>query len=329
MRGAIRRKSPSKRTYLDMERIAILIHELAPDPQTYLLGLLMAEWRSMGYDVQVLRGVDRYLSADLLIPHLDMTVVPREYFAFMQRFPRTINASVVDISKSKISTNLLSRDSPYCGPVIVKTDRNFGGMPELRLRSGQHAILGERVNNAVGKLSKLITGEVPWRCIRELKTSEYRVFSSLGNVPRSIFSNKNLVVERFLPERVGTNYAVRYYWFCGDREISYRLTSTQPIIKVSNTVKLEEVPVPPALRTIRKNLGFEFGKFDYVLKDDEVVLFDANRTPGGSFVKHLHCKELHSLGKELCHGIRSLFDGETIMNCARTDGSPVSEGMAS
>ena len=37
--------------------------------------------------------------------------------------------------------------------------------------------------------------------------------------------------------------------------------------------------VPPALRRRRAELGFDFGKFDYVVQDGEPVLLDANRTP--------------------------------------------------
>lgn len=291
-----------------MESIAVLIHELAPNPDTYLLGLLMAEWRRMGFEVQVLRGIDKYVPADLLIPHLDLTVIPPSYLSFMQRYPRVINASVVDISKSRVSSNLLERNASYRGPAIVKTDLNFGGVPELRLRSRRRAGLAEYVDKLAASIGKKLTGEVPWRYVKQLKTSEYRIFPAFRDVPSSIFKNRHLVVERFLPERVDGSYAVRYYWFCGDREISYRLISAQPIIKVSNAIRLEEVAVPPELRLMRRRLGFEFGKFDYVVKDDEVVLFDANRTPGGSFVKHAHCQALHELGGHLCHGIRSLID---------------------
>lgn len=290
-----------------MKRIAILIHELAPEPDTYLLGLLMAEWRKMGHEVKVLRGIGSYEPADLLIPHLDMTVIPEDYRIFMARYPRSINADVIDISKSKVSSNLLGQTSPYAGPVIVKTDRNFGGVPEARFRSRRRATLGERVEGWSARIGKWVTGEVPWRYVKEIKTSDYRIFPSLNEVPAGVFGNRNLVVEKFSPERVGDSYAVRYYWFCGDREISYRLVSRHPIIKVSNTFLLEEVPVPPALRAMRRDMGFEFGKFDYVLRDGEVMLFDANRTPGGSFVKNAHCTPLHSLGVILCEGIDSLL----------------------
>jgi hypothetical protein len=37
--------------------------------------------------------------------------------------------------------------------------------------------------------------------------------------------------------------------------------------------------VPEALRAERARLGFDYGKFDFVVVDGEAVLLDANRTP--------------------------------------------------
>lgn len=293
-----------------MERIAVLIHKFAPNPSTYLLGLLMAEWQKTGFDVQVIRGVEIFLPADLLIPHLDLTVVPDEYRTFMQRYPRVINQSVVDISKTKISSNLLAKGDAYRGPVIVKTDRNFGGVPEARLEAGTHRHRGSfsgLFGRMAAKIGKTVTGATPWRYVNELKTIEYPVFPSLADVPRGVFGNRNLIVEKFCPELEDGHYAVRYYWFCGDREISYRLVSTQPIIKVANAFRLEEVAVPAELRSMRQQLGFDFGKFDYAVHGGKVMLFDANRTPGGSFVKHTHCQPLHTIAHHLADGIRSLL----------------------
>ena len=36
------------------------------------------------------------------------------------------------------------------------------------------------------------------------------------------------------------------------------------------------------LRRIRAELGFDFGKFDYGVIGDEVILYDINRTPTAS-----------------------------------------------
>ena len=45
---------------------------------------------------------------------------------------------------------------------------------------------------------------------------------------------------------------------------------------------LEPTTVPEVLRAERERLGFDFGKFDFVVHEGEVVLLDANRTPTGA-----------------------------------------------
>jgi len=51
-------------------------------------------------------------------------------------------------------------------------------------------------------------------------------------------------------------------------------------VKSWNVTRREILPeTPPELRAARKSLGFDFGKFDYVIRDGKAVLFDANRTP--------------------------------------------------
>jgi hypothetical protein len=45
-------------------------------------------------------------------------------------------------------------------------------------------------------------------------------------------------------------------------------------------VRIEPHPeIPDELRRLRREMGFDFGKFDYGIVDGRVVLYDANRTP--------------------------------------------------
>jgi hypothetical protein len=37
--------------------------------------------------------------------------------------------------------------------------------------------------------------------------------------------------------------------------------------------------IPDDLRRWRRELGFDFGKFDYAIVEGKTVLYDANRTP--------------------------------------------------
>ena len=51
------------------------------------------------------------------------------------------------------------------------------------------------------------------------------------------------------------------------------------MVKGASATDLEFIPVDDALVTIRKEMGFDYGKFDYVIHDEKVVLLDANHTP--------------------------------------------------
>jgi hypothetical protein len=125
---------------------------------------------------------------------------------------------------------------------------------------------------------------IPWKHIVYLNPEKYPIYPSLRDVPQEVFDNKNVVVERFLPEKDGEDYCVRRWIFLGDREVSVRSKSKEKIIKPSNTFSIEEVPVPDELLSIRKTLGCDYGKIDYVIQGEEVVLLDVNRTmsSGGS-----------------------------------------------
>ncbi len=74
-------------------------------------------------------------------------------------------------------------------------------------------------------------------------------------------------------------YYVRVWTFFGDRERSTRWLAREPIVKASNMIARDEVPVPGEMRAWREKFGFDFGKFDYVRHENRWVLLDANRTP--------------------------------------------------
>jgi hypothetical protein len=53
-------------------------------------------------------------------------------------------------------------------------------------------------------------------------------------------------------------------------------------VKADNAVHREPATVPIEIREERRRLGFDYGKFDFVVHGDGPILLDANRTPGGS-----------------------------------------------
>lgn len=298
-----------------MKRIAVLWHRSstghAPFHASYVIELLASEWQKMGFDVQMLSGTGNMRSADVLIPHLDLTIIPHDYCMFMEQYPRVINKDVLDISKSRISSNLLHKNDSYGGPVIVKTDRNYGGLPEAHLgidSDRDRLDLSSVFEKVATKAWKKLTGRVPWKYVRYLKTSEYPLFPSIKAVPKGVFKNKSLVVEKYCPEREDNNYIVRYCYFFGDREISFLLRSSERNVKISNAFQIEEVPTPQEIHLIRRKMGFEFGKFDYIINGGKVVLFDVNRTPSCSYLSLEQGRPMWSLARRLADGIWSIVD---------------------
>lgn len=249
-------------------KVAVLTHALDPiDQVNYLMLKIVKNWQASGVEVVVLRGPERYEAADVIVLHVDLTVVPQEYLDFCARYPIVVNGRVRDISKRKISKNLLEPKDHYTGAVIVKADLNFGGFPELKMQRS-------------GRLSRMWNKYLPWSITGILSPSDYPVFRSMAEVPKAVWRNRRLVVEKFCPEREGDHYCLRQWIFLGDRGVSQRLVSLNPIVKFPNEVHLEYgPPVPESLREMRSRLGFDYGKFDYVVVDGEVILLDANRTP--------------------------------------------------
>jgi hypothetical protein len=72
---------------------------------------------------------------------------------------------------------------------------------------------------------------------------------------------------------------MRTWVFLGDAEECKIFYANQPIVKSPVAVRIEEGTVPDELREMRRQMGFDFGKFDYGIVDGRVVLYDVNRTP--------------------------------------------------
>jgi hypothetical protein len=107
------------------------------------------------------------------------------------------------------------------------------------------------------------------------------VLQSIADVPAWVWSAPELLVEKFVPERTGSGlYSVRGWVFCGDRGYAYRVISEEPIVKPRTAVRISYLEAPPAaLKQRRRDLNFDYGKFDYVEHEDGPILLDANKTP--------------------------------------------------
>ena len=244
-----------------------------------------------------MRGTEHFEPADGLILHPDLTIVPDDCLAFCKHYPLIINGGVRDISKRRISSSLVGQKDSYVGPVIVKTNCNFGGKSERKMAR----------QRPLYRLLSSLTGWLPWSWTGQLRPYKYPIFNSCRDVSRAVWRNPHLVVEKFLPEREGAYYCLRQWIFFGDHETNHRIFSESPIVKASNTIDHEDgLPVPEALRALRTKLQFDYGKFDYALVNGEPVLYDANRTPTAAWTTPATERQA-SIVNELAQGLFSFF----------------------
>jgi hypothetical protein len=234
----------------------------------HLVSRLARLWREQGYRVTV--GPTRRLDADIGILHVDRTLVPAQCVPENPEGRPFLNASMLDISKRRISSNLVGKDSNHTGQVIVKTNANTFGRPER----------ADKKKSIKGRFFHLLGHAFSRGLKRELLCDNYPVLDNLDCVPEWVWKRDDLVVEKFLPEVEGNEFALRIWIFFGDQEYGARLFSRNPVVKVRGITRYEYIyDVPETLRQVRRELGMDFGKFDYVMVNGEAVLLDVNKTP--------------------------------------------------
>jgi hypothetical protein len=280
-------------------RIVILVYrrDTQAERRDYQIWGLAEIWRSWGIDVAVQYGVERFVDADVIVNHIDLTVVPPEYVRHMSRYAVAINGRCVDISKRAVSRNLVRRGDGWDGPVIVKTDDNYGG--EL-----ERAVLRSRTARTWESL-RLRLARRPWRVRRSLRSHDYAVLPSPSEVPGDVWENRHLVVEKFLPEREGDLYAIRKLTLFGHRWVSRRVASASPVIKSENVARQENVEPHPEAFAEAKRLGIDRGRLDYVVHGDRAVVLDANRT--NTMGRTMTPERKRDMLAHLAPGIRSFW----------------------
>ncbi len=235
----------------------------------YFIARLAEIWQQWGIDIRTTAGCN-FLPADLAIMHVDTSKVADQYLELGKRYTATLNGKVKDILKTSTSKNLLNKNDTFQGPVIVKTNANYGGVNEFL------------IDNASS--SSVIPPSIidrPWRKREMMDSLNYPIFKKLGDVPEGVWKNSRLVVEKFFPERLENgDYKCRVYLFFGDQEFVTWFSSPKPVIKSSVATDMGVIEqVPPVLTSLRKASGFNFGKFDYTEVDGKIVVYDMNKTP--------------------------------------------------
>ncbi|MEW6631576.1 MAG: hypothetical protein AB1440_11955 [Pseudomonadota bacterium] len=257
-----------------MAHIAVITHEfdrfqrrrglLLRRDSPYMLFDLLSELKRRGHSARILNGTSAKPHADIAVLHVDATVTPAEYIDYARAFPFCLNIGAADISKRRISGAVIGKDDDWRGPVIVKSNLNNLGTRERTLN---------RRSRRAGKPE-------PFPGVQT--SGGYRVHASLADVPAEVFESDDLVVEKFIPEPEPDGFGARFWTFCGERERCTRHVSPQSLVKGNDTIRREPVAVPNELRALRRELGFDYGKFDFVVHEGRAVLLDANKTPGGA-----------------------------------------------
>ena len=283
------------------KRIAVLFHDRDRETplSSYIVDHLARYWREDGHEVVYLFGTKSYVPADLILVHVDLSVVPDRYLAFASRYPIALNGQVRDIRKSLVSTNLVGARDSWKGPVIVKTDLNYAGKPERAL-TPRWLKKRPRVQRAARRAAAWLTGRED---LPEL--TEYLIFESASEVPPELFARRDVVVERFLPERENNLFHLRMCQVLGNRRISTRVASHQPVIKAGTSVSSEPIEPHPEVETWRKRFNLDYGKLDYLVHDGRAVLIDVNKTIGAS--RQVADAPLQAMRRHLAEGLYSYF----------------------
>lgn len=246
---------------------------------TFFLSDIAGVWRDRGFGVRVLRGLPGpgFQRSGVCVLHVDLTRVPPEHAAFAAGYALAVNGRFLDNSKRVVSRQLVERADAYDGPVIVKTDLNYGGSPESVRRRAEASWLDRRVAGA--------REHGPWVWRSSIPPEAYRVFDRKRDVPRAVWLNRHLVVERAAFERFDGLYWIRSWMFLGDRGFVRFQGAKERVIKARRVVERRDFAegepgvLPDAVRVRRAELGMDFGKIDYIVSGSTVLVIDANRTP--------------------------------------------------
>lgn len=240
----------------------------------------MREWEQLGFEVKVTCGTSNIISADVAINHVDLTTTPDKYIEYLQNYPVVINGKVIDISKRILSRQLLRPEDDYDGQVVIKTNDNCGGIGEKKMVLSGH--LRYKIYRKLHDAINIFSGIENLVKVPTLKGADYPIFNSIADVPYDVWINRNLVVEKFLPEQdVNGNYHLRAWSFLGGKSLNVLTTASVPIVKGPLIFRREilDEDVPKELISIRERLGFDYGRFDYSIVNGQPVLYDVNRTP--------------------------------------------------
>ena len=250
-------------------RLAILHSRSTPrGARHHMISQIEIHLNALGVETVHLYGTRHYEPADAIFVHVDLSVVPDQVRRFAARYPMQINAGARDIRKTSFADGLLDSWNTYDAPVIVKSDLNYGGVPEFFERG--------LLDRLARKIGRVLTGKPAPKIASK---SDYRVFSTLAAVPPELFGEGN-VVQKLLLEKDGDKNLLREYIFLGRLHYENIERSSSEIITEDDHVSCEPFVPHPRLLNLRHRMKLDYGKIDYVMIDGEPFIFDANKTMG-------------------------------------------------
>lgn len=293
------------------KRVAILHGANTPRGASHYLVVKISEFLTrMGIDVVPLHGTRHFEPADAIFVHVDLSVVPASIARFARRYPLQINASALDIRKSLFVDGLLDGRAPYPAPVIVKSNLNYGGVPEQSNRS-----LPERAARRLQHLLKV----APAPLISA--KSDYRIFADLADVPREYF-NADTVVQKLCLEKDAGQNLLREYIFLGDQHFQNIERSSSAIITDGEHIGCLPFTPHPHLLNVRRRLKLDYGKIDFVMIDGEPFVFDANKTLGTGETEpnQPYLEDFEAMLMAFAEEIRRMLSGQRPQNAPSTEG---------
>ncbi len=264
---------------------------------SYVLHAMLLAMKGKGVGMKVQRHWDERPPADLVIPHIDLTLWPKSLTDFLGHYPNVVNRRLTDISKRHISRHLVRPGDSWRGPVIVKTDMNYGGIVDRR-----------HTRREANDTSVAPTPVVPAMATPETRPfhlGKYSLFATIAAVPKIVWDDPSLIVERYHAERKGDLYGVRNLFLVGETYAVRQDWGPNPMVKGDSTVErywLDDPPPPEVLDVVRAQ-GVEFGKIDYTVVDGQAFVFDIARTPTGT----RWIKANPDVIRHLCQGIKPLL----------------------
>jgi hypothetical protein len=287
------------------KRIAVLLHknDRHHNLDRYSIVQLAKVWEDDGHEVVFLFGPKQFVPADLVIVHVNLSVVPDDYIRLARRYPIALNAGITDIRKRTFSTGMLEKGDHWDGPVFVKSDLNYGGYPERNLGRGW-LTRNYRTIRRARRLFDRILGHTPLFA----DSSAYEMYENLADVPDAYFDRDDIVIEKFRPEFEDGLYHTRFYLFLGDSGAHRRLSSKVPVVNRANHVDVVPLDPDPGILAVRQRFGLDYGKLDYLKLDGEIILLDVNKTIGAGRLPDN--EEARRNWRDLARGLYSYFGNE-------------------